>query len=154
MVTATAAGASNGRALISIHPRLGIGPVRLDETHRKVDAALGPGQLIKGGIHDGAYGYRSGSITVEVSYDAQGHVNGVNTASGAALLFGHRLREGLGVLKPILRAHGWRVLSCHGETFTALIPGGPGTGIAWKNGKLDEVQIDAGGSIGEECLPY
>ena len=61
--------------------------------------------------------------------------------------------EGLAKLKPILIAHGWKVLSCQGETFTDLGQGGPGTGIAWRGGKLDFVQIDAGGSVGDACLP-
>jgi hypothetical protein len=141
------------RRLITVIPRIGIGPVKLGERHRSVDQSLGKGRLQHGGTYDGYYRYRSGSIAVEVSYDPTGHVNGVNTTSGAALIFGHRLSQGLAGLKPIFRAHHWMILSCQGETFTFLEPGGPGTGIAWRAGRLDDVQIDAGGSIGEACLP-
>jgi hypothetical protein len=31
--------------------------------------------------------------------------------------------------------------------FTALAPGGPGTGIEWQAGKLKLVQIDVGGVL-------
>jgi hypothetical protein len=130
------------RRLITVIPRIGIGPVKLGERHRSVDQSLGKGRLQHGGTYDGYYRYRSGSIAVEVSY-----------TSGAALIFGHRLSQGLAGLKPIFRAHHWMILSCQGETFTFLEPGGPGTGIAWRAGRLDDVQIDAGGSIGEACLP-
>jgi hypothetical protein len=136
-----------------VFPRVGIGAVRLAEKKQSVDHALGKGQLQHGGSWDNWYRYRSGSITLEVTYD-RGRVAGVDTTSRAALLFGHRLSDGLAKLKPIFRARHWMILSCQGETFTFLEPGGPGTGIAWRSGRLDEVQIDGGGSIGEACLLF
>ena len=119
---------------------------------RAVEAELGPGRYIRRGGWAGYYAYRSGSITVFVGYGA-GRTDAIDTRSRAALVYQHPLREGLAKLKPILIAHGWKVLSCQGETFTDLGQGGPGTGIAWRKGKLDFVQIDAGGSVGDACLP-
>jgi len=40
---------------------------------------------------------------------------------------------------------------CDHEAFTTLLPGGPGTGISWKHGRLHEVVIDGGGSWGQQC---
>ena len=148
-----AATSTNGSKWITIHPRRGIGVVRLGETKHAVDHALGTGHLQHRGTWDGWYRYSSGKIRLEVSYGTDGRVDGVDTTSRRAVIYGHPLSQGLAKLRPILKAHGWTVASCQGETFTFREPGGPGTGIAWRAGKLDDVQIDAGGSIGEPCLP-
>ena len=137
---------------IRIAPRIGIAGVRLNEKRSAVEAELGPGRYIRHGGWAGYYAYGSGSVTVFVGYGA-GRADAIDTRSRAALVYRHPLREGLAKLKPILIAHGWKVLSCQGETFTDLGQGGPGTGIAWRGGKLDFVQIDAGGSVGDACLP-
>ena len=105
------------------------------------------------GFDVGAFRYRSGSITILVSYDSTRHVDGVMTHSRAALLYGHRLDEGLPTLRAVVRKRRWMILSCQGETFTFVYPGGPRTGIAWRSAKLDEVFVTGGGSVGEQCLP-
>ena len=142
---------------ISVYPRIGIGPVKLGEKHSAVNRALGTPHLERGGTYDGWYRYRSGSIRIEVSYDTNGmagRVDSVDTTSRAALIYGHPLIEGLTNLTPIFKSHGWLIDSCSGGVnFTYLEPAGPGTGIRWKNGRLDYVQIDAGGSVGEGCFP-
>ncbi len=141
------------RDATTITPKVGIAGVRLREKQAAVQAELGHGRHLRHGDWAGFYSYRSESITILVSYNTAGRVDGVDTQSRAALLYGHPLQQGLAKLEPLLRAKGWQVLSCRGETYTDLGQGGPGTGIAWRNGKLDFVQIDAGGSIGDACLP-
>ena len=159
IVITVAAGSAPGTAqgysaaqLETVHPRHGIGVVFLGESRRRVQHALGAGHRITHGPNAGAYDYRSGRLTVELDY-GKGHVDFVSTDSPAAVLYGHTLREGLSILEPIATGHGWTVLSCDGEVFTTLLPGGPGTGIAWKNGHLHEVVIDQGGSWGQQCEP-
>jgi hypothetical protein len=154
---------------VTIHPngpatKRGIGVVYLNETLAQVTRALGSGHKVSSGAMEGfsfaTYRYRSGSITIEVDYGAEHgaqlgppeEVNSISTSSPDAVLFGHRMGQGVRVLEPILKRHSWRVLRCHGEVFTPRIPGGPGTGISWKKGRLHEVVIDAGGSWGEQCL--
>jgi hypothetical protein len=137
---------------ITVTPRVGIAGVRLGERQTSVRRSLGKGRLQHPGSYAGYYAYRSGSITVLVSYSA-GRVDGVDTRSPSALIYGHPLRRGLAKLRHVLRVHGWRAVTCGGETFTMLGQGGPGTGIAWRAGKLDYVQIDGGASIGDQCLP-
>jgi hypothetical protein len=152
MAVASSVALGAGDHAITVTPRIGIAGVRLNEKPAAVQAELGHGRRIRHGGWSGYDSYRSGSITVLVAYGA-GRVDGVDTQSRGALLYGHPLRQGLAKLKPILRAHGWRVLSCQGETYTDLGQGGPGTGIAWRDGRLDYVQIDDGGSIGDACEP-
>jgi hypothetical protein len=137
---------------ITIDPRVGIAGVRLDEKQQAVQRLLGKGQYQRRGTYVGYDAYRSGSITVFVSYGG-GRADAINTNSRSALIYGRPLSQGLAKLKPVLRAHGWQIVSCQGETFTMLGQGGPGTGIAWRAGRLDDVQIDRGGSIGDACLP-
>jgi hypothetical protein len=143
---------SSSRRSITVQPRVGIAGVRLNETPRAVRRLLGKGHYLRRGEWSGSYSYRSGSITVLVSYGS-GLVDGVDTQSRSALIYGRPLSQGLAKLRPVFRAHGWSILSCQGETYTDLGQGAPGTGIAWRAGKLDYVQIDAGGSIGDACLP-
>jgi hypothetical protein len=146
--------------LVTIHPdgpaaKRGIGVVHLNETVSEVTRSLGPGHKIE----SGDYRYRSGAITIEVIYGPEHEalrgppveVNSISTSSTSGVLYGHRLDQGLKALLPILKAHRWHVFRCHGEVFTSLLPGGPGTGIAWKKGRLHEVVIDAGGSWGQQC---
>ena len=145
--------------LVTIHPEgsashRGIGPVRLEESQANVTRALGSGHMISTGNEIGEtfteYHYRSGSITLEVVYGS-GLVAGVDTTSPRAILFGHRLSTGLPAFRSILRGRrGWRIDSCNHRVFTALAPGGPGTGIEWKAGKLELVQIDVGGVL-DDC---
>lgn len=78
-------------------------------------------------------------------------MDAIDTTSRSALIYGRPLREGLTTLRPVFRAHGWSIVSCDGEIYSDLGRGAPGTGIAWRAGKLDYVQIDAGGSIGDAC---
>ncbi len=71
--------------------------------------------------------------------------------SSAVTLFGHPLSDGITVFRHVLHGrHGWRIDKCHGRVFTALAPGGPGTGIEWKNGKVKLVMIDVGGVL-DDC---
>jgi hypothetical protein len=125
--------------------------VHLEEPRARVERALGPGHKVSSSTEAGEsfseYRYRSGSITIEVVY-GNGLVAGVDTTSPSAVLFGHRLSEGLGAFRKILRGRlGWRVDRCKRRVFTALAPGGPGTGIEWQAGKLKLVQIDVGGVL-------
>lgn len=153
------AGPSRATRLATIHAEgaeshRGIGLVRLDESHAQVTRALGPGRKVSSGSDAGEsfadYRYRSGPIVLTVTY-ATGRVVGVDTRSPGAILFGHRLSEGLSTFKAILRhRHGWRIDACNYRVFTALAPGGPGTGIEWKAGKLELVQIDVGGVL-DDC---
>jgi hypothetical protein len=137
---------------ITVIPRVGIGPVRLNEKQGSVTESLGKGRLVRHGEYAGYYAYRSGSITILVGYSG-GRADGINTTSRSALIYGRPLGQGLEKLKPVLLAHRWTIVSCGGETFTMLGQGGPGTGIAWRAGRLDNVQIDPGGSIGDQCMP-
>lgn len=150
--TPAPAHAASAIQMRTIHPRRGIGVIHLGESHRGVDRTLGWGRRITHGPDVGLYVYRSGELTLEVSYEDT-RVASMSTNSRSAVLYGHLLDEGLSVLEPILSARGWTVLTCDGEVFTALLPGGPGTGIAWKNGRLHEVVIDEGGSWGQQCEP-
>lgn len=143
---------SPSKRSMTIEPRVGISGVRLNDTQRSVRRLLGKGRYLRHGEWSGYYSYPSGSIKVFVSYGS-GLVDAVDTESRSALIYGRPLSEGLAKLKPVFRAHGWSILSCQGETYTDLGQGAPGTGIAWRAGKLDYVQIDDGGSIGDACLP-
>lgn len=160
-VTSLDRGATTGRAvqLATIHPegnaaQRGIGPVRLEEPQSNVTRTLGAGHKVMSGSEAGEsfseYRYHSGSITIEVAY-GKGLVTGIDTTSPDAIMFGHRLTEGLSAFKSILHGrHGWRVDSCNHRVFTALAPGGPGTGIEWDAGKLKLAQIDVGGVL-DDC---
>jgi hypothetical protein len=152
--------ALTGRQLRTIHPegpaaKRGIGPVRLEESQAAVAATLGPGReveplsLVEGETYS-AYDYDAAGVMIEVAY-ADGIVSGVDTKSRAAMLFGHPLGDGLRTFRRILRhRRHWRVDTCHHRTFTALAPGGPGTGIEWRAGKVQLVMIDAGGVL-DDC---
>jgi hypothetical protein len=146
-----AAQASAARQATTVVPRIGIGGVRLEEPRSAVERALGRGKRIAKGPRAGEYRYRSSALGVVVDYNSEGLVDSVSTTSREARLYGHRLGEGLHALRRVLRAHGWRVYACDSRVFTLLLPGGPGTGIAWRNGVLDEVVIDGGGSWGQQC---
>jgi hypothetical protein len=147
--------------LVTIHPegiasKRGIGPVRLEEPQASVTRALGPGRKLSSGTEVGEtfseYRYRSGSITIEVVF-GNGLVAGVDTTSPKVVLFGHRLSEGLPAFRSILQGRrGWRIDTCNHRVFTALAPGGPGTGIEWQAGKLKLVMIDVGGVL-DDCAP-
>lgn len=170
-LAATSGASQDTRQLATVHPsgpasHRGIGIVRLNETLANVTRALGAGHKITSGVDGGfayaAYNYRSGPVRLEVDYGAAegalpgataDHVTGVVTSSPSAILYGHRLSEGLAALKPIFRAHHWHIDSCRGRVFTALSPGGPGTGIEWNKGRLERVQIDVGGVL-DLCANY
>jgi hypothetical protein len=156
--------ASSPRSLEVIHPsgravQRGIGPVRLNEQLTVVNRALGPGKLLGRGTSFGYtyadYRYRTGTVTMEVDYGAANgaatgppvEVDLISTSSPSATLYGKPLSDGLVALEPIFRAHHWRIDSCRGRVFTALAPGGPGTGIEWNHGRLETVQIDDGGVL-------
>jgi hypothetical protein len=168
------ASAQAGSALVTVYPsgpaaERGIGPVRLNETLTQVEQALGPGTLVHAGTEGGVtpgqqfkeadYRYRSGSIPIEVDYgEAEGPpgglanvVDSISTSSPSAVLFDHRLGRGVEFFEKLLKARHWHVFRCDHEVFTTLLPGGPGTGIAWKHGRVHEVVIDAGGSWGQQC---
>lgn len=169
-----AASAQANSALVTVYPsgpadKRGIGPVRLNETLTQVEQALGRGTLVHTGTEEGFtpaeqgneadYRYRSGSISIEVDYgEAEGPsrgpanvVDSISTSSPSAVLFGHRLGRGAGFFEKLLKARHWHVFRCHHEMFTTLLPGGPGTGIAWRHGRVHEVVIDGGGSWGQQC---
>jgi hypothetical protein len=151
------ASAQAGSALVTVYPsgpaaERGIGPVRLNETLTQVERALGRGTLVHTGTEEGFtaaeqskeadYRYRSGSISIEVDYgEAEGTpggpadvVDSISTSSPSAVLFGHRLGKGVKFFEKLLKARHWHVFRCNHEVFTTLLPGGPGTGIAWKHG--------------------
>lgn len=132
----------------------GIGPVRLEQTEAAVTGAVGPGRLVAKGFAFGErfseYDYRVGGIKLEVVFDS-GLVSVISTSSPAARLFGHPLREGLGYFRRLLRhRRHWRVDTCHGRSYTALAPGGPGTGIEWRSGRASLVMVDVGGVL-DDC---
>jgi hypothetical protein len=165
--------AASGAGIETIYPSgpeaaRGIGVVRLGEKLATVARALGPGTLVHAGTQEGfspseqfkeaLYRYRSGTITIEVDYGegatepgVANEVSSISTSSPSAVLFGHRLSAGLATFEPLLKARRWHVFRCHHEAFTTLLPGGPGTGISWKHGRLHEVVIDGGGSWGQQC---
>lgn len=130
------------------------GLVKLGERRRSVDRSLGKGRLKHGGTDSGSYRYHSGAITFEATYDLAEHVNEVNTTSGAALIFGRRLSEGLA-----RETQG--DLSCSSLEDPQL----PRTDVhvhrARRTGHRDRVALRAPegradrrrGSIGEACLP-
>jgi hypothetical protein len=150
------AGSSPAVALVTIHPAgsaadRGIGPVRLEESQTQVTRVLGEGRRISSEVVVGervtVYDYRSGSITLVVEY-GNGEVAAVTTTSPRAILYGHRLAEGLPAFRKILRGRrGWKIEGCHDRVFTALAPGGPGTGIEWQRGHLELVMIDLGDAL-------
>jgi hypothetical protein len=153
--------ALTSRELRTIHPdgpesKRGIGPVYLGESQANVEAILGPGR------EDGApssfegetmtaFDYDAAGVELEVGY-TNGAVNGVDTKSRAAILFGHPLADGLSTFRRLLRhRRHWRVDSCHHRTFTAIVPGGPGTGIEWRAGQALLVMVDVGGEL-DDCV--
>jgi hypothetical protein len=140
-------------AVITITPRVGIGAVKLGETARAVQAALGRPRIVTTGSYAGYDSYRSGTITVLVAYDAHGRVDAIDTQSTAAVLYGHPLSQGPSVLRPVLVAHGWQELTCQAATFFHLGQGGAVTGIAWHGTRLTYAQVDASGTIGNACPP-
>ena len=157
LATGAAVGAEDsGKQLVTIHPEgpassRGIGLVRLEEPQARVTEELGAGHLVSSGREFGElvaeYTYRSGPIKLEVGY-GNGLVTGISTTSDKAILFRHPLSDGLQRFAQILRGHrGWRVDHCHHRAFTALAPGGPGTGIEWRAGKATLVMIDVGGVL-------
>jgi hypothetical protein len=158
-VASASARTSRAVRLVTIHPEgsashRGIGPVRLEEHQADVTRALGSGHKISSGTEVGEtfteYRYRSGSVTLKVVY-GNGLVAGVDTTSPSAVLFGRPLSKGLAAFRAILRGRrGWRIDSCNHRVFTALAPGGPGTGIEWNAGKLEYVKIDVGGVL-DDC---
>lgn len=135
---------------ITIFPHVGIGTVKLGETHAAVDRAHGKGSLQRRGMFMGSYKYRSGAITIYVTYGPKKRVSGVSTANGAALVYGRRLWDGQHKLAPILHRHGWADSVCEGLPFTELTSGGAGTGIIWKQGKTHEAMVGPGSG---QCLP-
>jgi hypothetical protein len=166
--------AEAGSALVTVYSggraaERGIGPVRLNQTRTQVEQALGGGTLVHAGKEEGLtpaqqikeadYRYRSGSISIEVDYaEAEGSpggpanvVDSISTSSPSAVLFGHRLARGVKYFEKLLNGRHWHIFRCEHEVFTTLLPGGPGTGIAWKHGRVHEVVIDAGGSWGQQC---
>jgi hypothetical protein len=142
--------ANRSTRAITINPHVGIGSVKLGEKHSDVDRALGRGSLQRRGTFTGSYKYRSGSITIYVTYGSKKKANGVSTNSGGAIVYGHHLSEGQKKLTPVLSRHGWTAEACSGLPFTALVSGGPGTGIIWKNGKAQEGLVGPGSG---QCLP-
>lgn len=78
-------------------------------------------------------------------------MDSISTSLPSAVLFGHHLGRGVGFFEKLLKAHNWHVFRCDHEVFTTLLPGGPGTGIAWRHGRVHEVVIDGGGSWGQQC---
>jgi hypothetical protein len=156
VVAAPAPAEVRNTQLVTIHPEgiasiRGIGPVRLEESQAAVTAALGTGHEVESGFSFGdtyaGYNYRTGGITIEVAYTG-GVVSGVSTKSPGAMLLGHRLAEGLATFRSILRHRlHWRIDTCHHRVFTALAPGGPGTGIEWRAGRVELVMIDVGGVL-------
>jgi hypothetical protein len=150
---AAAGAAAPTQAAITITPRVGIGPVRLGESARSVQAALGRPRIVTRGSYAGYDSYRSGPIAVLVAYDGRGTVDAIDTQSTAALIYGHALSQGPTVLEPILVAHGWQTLTCQGATFIHLGQGGAVTGIAWHGTQLTYAQVDASGTIGNACPP-
>ena len=160
LAAGTAVGAADdGKQLVTIHPEgrasaRGIGVVRLEEPQARVTERLGPGHLVSSGTElrepVAQYTYRSGSITIDVGYGS-GLVSGVSTTSEQAILFGHPLSDGLRTFRRVLQGRrGWRIDHCHHRSFTALAPGGPGTGIEWRAGKVKLVMIDVGGVL-DDC---
>lgn len=159
MAPAAVARTNPAARLVTIHPegaapQRGIGLVHLEETQAAVAQALGAGHQTESGVQDGetyaGVNYRIGSVTLEVGY-TDGLVSGVSTKSSGVILFGHPLSDGLKVVRRILHGRrGWRIDACHHSVFTALAPGGPGTGIEWKNGKLKLLMIDVGGVL-DDC---
>jgi hypothetical protein len=154
------AAAITSKELRTIHPegrasQRGIGPARLEQTQAAVTAELGPGLLTEptsteGGETYSGYRYDAAGITIEVVY-CNAVVCGVTTKSPGAIMFGHPLRDGLATFRRLLehRPH-WHIDSCHHHVYTALAPGGPGTGIEWRAGRVNLVMIDAGGVL-DDC---
>lgn len=155
-------------ALATIHAEgpasdRGIGVVHLNELFTQVTQALGNGRKLTsvseehGGYAE--YSFVSGPISIDVGFGPEHEafvgppveVNSISTSSPTALLLGHKLSRGLALFKPLLRRRHWHLSHCGGEVFTSLLPGGPGTGIAWKSGRMTKAVIDTGASWGQQC---
>lgn len=145
--------AASAPASVTISPRIGIGAVRLGESARAVQAALGRPRIVTSGLYPGYDSYRSGAITVLVAFDGNGRVDAIDTQSSAAVIYGHALSQGFTALKPLLLSHGWQALGCSGATFIHLGTAGAVTGIAWKGSRFLYAQVDASGSVGNACPP-
>jgi hypothetical protein len=160
--------ASPPPSLVTVHAEgeatsRGIGVVRLNESISQVVEALGRGQKLTSSTEESdgyaQYRFASGAISIDVGFGPQHEafsgtpveVNSISTSSGAAVLFGHRLARGLAFFRSLLVGRGWRIARCDHQLFTELLPGGPGTGISWKAGRLDQIMIDSGGSWGQQC---
>jgi hypothetical protein len=135
---------------ITAFPHVGIGIVKLKESHSAVDRALGRGVVQRRGQFAGTYKYRSGAITIYVNYGPKKLASGVNTANNNAIIYGHRLWEGQKKLVGVLHHHGWTDSVCEGLPLTELTTGGPATGIIWKRGAVHEVLVGPGSGT---CLP-
>jgi hypothetical protein len=155
-------------ALTTIHAEgpatdRGIGVVHLNELFTQVTEALGNGRKLTSGSEEQAgyaeYRFVSGPISINVGFGPEHEafvgppveVDSISTSSPTAVLLGHKLSRGLALFKPLLRRRHWNVSHCGGELFTSLLPGGPGTGIAWKSGRLTKAVIDTGASWGQQC---
>ena len=104
-----------------MHPDVGIGPVRIGESHRDVTAALGPGTnrpLTDGlGVCSGGLcrAYRVAGAVVGVDFTIPSGISvlDVGTRSRALTVDGWHPASGFKATRSALR--GWRVLRCSGR---------------------------------------
>ncbi len=137
--------------------------MHLTEPFTDVIEALGKGRKLTSDREEdegyAEYRFLSGPISINIGFgpEHQGlfgppsEVDSISTTSRSAILLGHKLSRGLALFRALLRRRHWTLMHCDGEIFTSLLPGGPGTGIAWRAGRLNDVVIDVGGSWGQQC---
>lgn len=81
-----------------VRPDAGIGLVYIGESRARVERRLGP---------------NSGSIALLISYARNGHVDGIETSSSQATLYGRAFSKGYRAFRaPLDRKHGWRHFRC------------------------------------------
>ncbi len=132
----------SGRGGAAVRPDAAIGPVHLGEPRAGVEQRLGRGQPIQGQPRSGSAGYRSGTITLQVSYGRNGRVEGIETNSSKATLYGRPLSESYRAFRDRLDSkHGWTHFRCQEfRIFTHHIRQST-TAISWYGNKLSVVDV-------------
>lgn len=131
----------SGRGDAAVRPDEAIGPVHLGEPRAGVEQRLGRGQPIQGQPRSASPRYRSGTITLQVSYRRNGRVEGIETSSSKATLYGLPLSESYRAFRDRLDSkHGWTHFRCQ-EFRTFTHHSRQSTAISWYGNKLNVVDV-------------
>ncbi len=113
----------SSRSDTAVRPDAGIGLINIGESRARVERRLGPGHPVPGQPASALASfasYNSGSIALWVTYATNEHVDGIETSSSQATLYGRAFSKGYRALRARLnRAHGWKHFDCnHARIFT------------------------------------